>query len=98
MLERARSEVAALASRRQDITTQLGHLSGVIDALSVPDRAAAQGSPTPDDASTDPPASDPLTATSTDSSSDTSADSLTTDFATSTDPDPSPHQERTDHE
>ena len=94
MLERARSEVAALASRRQDITTQLGHLSGVIDALSVPDRAAAQGSPTPDDASTDPPASDSLTDTSTDSSTG----SLTTDFATSTDPDPSPHQERTDHE
>lgn len=90
MLERARSEVAALASRRQDITTQLGHLSGVIDALSVPDRAAAQGSPTPVDGSTDPPASDDPT--------DPPADSPTTESATSTDPDPSPHQERTDHE
>jgi hypothetical protein len=40
MLERARSEVAALASRRQDITTQLGHLSGVINALAVPERSA----------------------------------------------------------
>ena len=43
MLERARSEVAALASRRQDITTQLGHLSGVINALAVPEKSAQAG-------------------------------------------------------
>ena len=50
MLERARSEVAALASRRQDITTQLGHLSGVINALAVPEKSAENGAadaPTP---------------------------------------------------
>jgi hypothetical protein len=29
--------VASLASRREDITRQLGSLSGVIDALSVPE-------------------------------------------------------------
>jgi hypothetical protein len=50
MLERARAEVAALASRRQDITTQLGHLSGVIDALAVPERAATPAPATPDPA------------------------------------------------
>ena len=38
MLERARAEVSVLASRREDITKQLGHLSGVIDALAVPER------------------------------------------------------------
>ena len=37
MLERARAEVAALAARREDITRQLGHLSGVIEALAVPE-------------------------------------------------------------
>ena len=36
MLEQARAEVEALARRRSDITTQLGALSGVIDALAVP--------------------------------------------------------------
>ena len=30
----------ALASRRDDITAQLGHLSGVIEALAVPERTA----------------------------------------------------------
>jgi hypothetical protein len=30
--------VASLASRREDITKQLGHLSGVIDALAVPEQ------------------------------------------------------------
>ena len=73
MLERARSEVAALASRRQDITTQLGHLSGVIDALSVPER------PTRTAADDDPPTRTPPTHRPSD-------------------PDPAPHQERTDHE
>ena len=38
MLERARGEVAALARRRDDISSQLGHLSGVIEALAVPER------------------------------------------------------------
>lgn len=37
MLERARAEVEVLARRRTDITSQLGALSGVIDALAVPD-------------------------------------------------------------
>jgi hypothetical protein len=41
MLERARAEVASLASRREDITKQLSHLTGVIDALAVPERPAA---------------------------------------------------------
>jgi hypothetical protein len=42
MLERARAEVAVLAARREDITQQLGHLSGVIEALAVPtDRPSA---------------------------------------------------------
>ena len=36
MLERAR-EVSVLAGRREDITRQLGHLSGVIEALAVPE-------------------------------------------------------------
>ena len=84
MLERARAEVAALASRRQDITTQLGHLSGVIDALAVPEKAA-----TPDP-STDSPSADstPDDATPHDS---TPHDSSTTDA-------PSHHQDRNDHE
>jgi hypothetical protein len=41
MLERARAEVAVLAGRREDITRQLGHLSGVIEALAVPESPAA---------------------------------------------------------
>jgi hypothetical protein len=36
-VERARAEVHTLASRRDAITAQLGHLSGVIDALALPD-------------------------------------------------------------
>ena len=36
MLERARGEVARLASRRDNIATELGNLSGVIEALAVP--------------------------------------------------------------
>ena len=86
MLERARSEVAALASRRQDITTQLGHLSGVIDALAVPDKVAAADPPP----SGDGPPGHPASASA-------STDSTSTDTPTSPDPDPS-HQERTDHE
>ncbi|HBX79890.1 MAG TPA: kinetoplast-associated-like protein, partial [Propionibacteriaceae bacterium] len=43
-LERARTEVAGLARRRDDIVAQLGHLSGVIDALAVTER------PNPSDA------------------------------------------------
>ena len=34
-VERARAEVHLLAARRDDITAQLGNLSGVIEALSV---------------------------------------------------------------
>ena len=36
MLERARSEVARLAGRRDSIARELGYLSGVIEALAVP--------------------------------------------------------------
>ena len=36
MLQRARAEVAKLASRRDNIASELGHLSGVIEALAVP--------------------------------------------------------------
>lgn len=35
MLDEARAEVARLAQRRVDITTQLGHMRGVIDALAL---------------------------------------------------------------
>lgn len=38
MLEDARHEVSVLARRRADITTQLGHMKGVIDALAVSGR------------------------------------------------------------
>ena len=38
MMENARGEVALLAQRRDDITAQLGHMSGVIEALAVADR------------------------------------------------------------
>lgn len=37
-LEKARAEVATLARRRDDINAQLGHLSGVIEALAVSDQ------------------------------------------------------------
>jgi hypothetical protein len=37
----ARAEVAVLAQRRDDITEQLGHLSGVIEALAVSEHAEA---------------------------------------------------------
>ena len=49
LLKKARAEVRALASRRDDITAQLGHLSGVIEALAVPERTAltAQLAPPP---------------------------------------------------
>jgi hypothetical protein len=43
LLTRARAEVNALAERRDDITEQLSHLSGVIEALAVPERAAPAG-------------------------------------------------------
>ena len=42
MLDRARAEVAALAKRRDDITAQLGTLSGVIEALAVPETAPSE--------------------------------------------------------
>jgi len=38
MMDNARGEVALLAQRRDDITAQLGHMSGVIEALAVADR------------------------------------------------------------
>jgi len=47
---RARAEVAVLAARRDAITTQLGDLSGVIDALAVgdfPSPEATDDSPLP---------------------------------------------------
>lgn len=40
LLIHARAEVAVLAQRRDDITAQLGHLSGVVEALAVPERSA----------------------------------------------------------
>ena len=43
LLRHARAEVRALAARRDDITAQLGHLSGVIEALAVPERSAIPG-------------------------------------------------------
>ena len=46
MLDRARAEVAALAKRRDDITAQLGTLSGVIEALAVPESAPPDDPPT----------------------------------------------------
>jgi hypothetical protein len=45
LLTRARAEVNALAERRDDITEQLSHLSGVIEALAVPERYAPAGRP-----------------------------------------------------
>jgi len=36
--------VKALAQRRDDITAQLSHLSGVIEALAVPEHSAAEHS------------------------------------------------------
>jgi len=40
LLVHARSEVRVLAERRDDITEQLGHLSGVIEALAVSEHSA----------------------------------------------------------
>jgi hypothetical protein len=55
LLTQARAEVKALAERRDDITAQLGHLSGVIEALAVPERSAVlAGLSTPDAADTEP--------------------------------------------
>ena len=42
MLESARREVASLLERRKSITSELGHLSGVIDALAVGERGGAE--------------------------------------------------------
>jgi len=48
-VERARAEVHVLAARRDAITAQLGNLSGVIDALAVPEQPSTTESPsTPD--------------------------------------------------
>ena len=48
-VERARAEVHTLATRRDAITAQLGNLSGVIDALAVPEQPSTTESPsTPD--------------------------------------------------
>jgi hypothetical protein len=41
-LDKARAEVATLGRRRDDINAQLGHLSGVIEALAVPDAPGAR--------------------------------------------------------
>ena len=43
MLESARREVASLIERRKSITSELGHLSGVIDALAVGERGGPAG-------------------------------------------------------
>lgn len=53
LLTRARAEVKVLGARRDDITAQLGNLSGVIEALAVPGppRAAGDGAaPIPENA------------------------------------------------
>jgi hypothetical protein len=48
LLTQARAEVKVLADRRDDIAQQLGHLSGVIEALAVPESGGkANGLPTP---------------------------------------------------
>jgi hypothetical protein len=44
-LDKARAEVATLGRRRDDINSQLGHLSGVIEALAVPDEAGPTTQP-----------------------------------------------------
>jgi hypothetical protein len=59
MLDRARADVAALTSRREDITKQLGHLTGVIDALAVPETAAPQHPPPEATTAPDPEPSNP---------------------------------------
>jgi hypothetical protein len=43
MLDDARAEVASLTTRRDEIAAELGRLSGVIEALSVPAPARAGG-------------------------------------------------------
>ncbi len=58
LLRKARAEVRALAARRDDITAQLGHLSGVIEALAVPERAALSAQHSPQAATYPEPASD----------------------------------------
>ncbi|HEY5473746.1 MAG TPA: hypothetical protein VIK32_11200, partial [Candidatus Limnocylindrales bacterium] len=45
ILTQARAEVKVLADRRDDIAEQLGHLSGVIEALAVPEHAAQTAVP-----------------------------------------------------
>ena len=50
-LERARAEIAQLQTRRDGIAAELGQLSGVIEALSVPERGDAS----------DPQQTDPVT-------------------------------------
>ncbi|MBC7559524.1 MAG: hypothetical protein H7270_09240 [Dermatophilaceae bacterium] len=55
LLTQARAEVKVLAERRDDITAQLGHLSGVIEALAVPERSAVlAGRCAPDAADIEP--------------------------------------------
>lgn len=46
--QRARDEIAGLLAQRDNISRQLEDLSGVIDALSIPERLPqASGAPTP---------------------------------------------------
>ena len=54
-LERARAEIAQLKEQRDTIAAELGQLSGVIAALSVPERAQAGADPTPSDPPSPPP-------------------------------------------
>jgi hypothetical protein len=54
LLTQARAEVRALAERRDDINAQLGHLSGVIEALAVPQASAVD--PRPSATTADSPA------------------------------------------
>jgi hypothetical protein len=47
MLDEARAEVASLTTRRDEIAEELGRLSGVIEALSVPGAPAQRSSTNP---------------------------------------------------
>ena len=63
-LERARAEIAQLQTRRDTIAAELGQLSGVIEALSVPEREqlASGATPTPSTPTAPVPAPTPAPA------------------------------------
>jgi cell division septum initiation protein DivIVA len=51
ILAEARAEVAVLNAHRDEISKQLGDLSGVIEALAVPERPQTSSSPDPSEVS-----------------------------------------------